>query len=279
MSSVRATDGSGTLPRDFRGGPTELWDRLHERNKRGASRGVYPLRSAPERAMLRMTLERAHLQPRETLLELGCGAARYLPQAARELRCRPHGVDFSSAGVEQTKRALESLEIASDGIVEARIEDYVRRHPNRFDAVVSYGLVEHFSDLDEVVGWHFRCLRIGGRVLIAAPNLHSWNLGWARRVAPKLFTWHQPISADAVAHALAGRGASEIEIDFLGGPRLFAYPEPDGRTVGQHALALIARKVVNGAGEVFQRVSARASDRLAGERMSPFFAVSATRTR
>jgi SAM-dependent methyltransferase len=267
----------GSVSGDLHGGEPAVWDALSEENEEQTVEGLYPLRSAPERAILHAALELTDLQPGERVTELGCGAARYLPYLARRGGVRVAGVDFSEAGVAQTKRALDSLGLDTSGVVLADLRAYCPQHPDEFDAVFSFGLIEHFSDLREIVNLHFVCARPGGRVFMSAPNLSGPNLGWARRVAPDLLTWHCELAASDVVSACRSIGAINLEVVYLGGPRLFAYPQRADRSLLSFLLALVARKVFNGGGQVLYRLSPSLARRIAGESLSPFFAVAATK--
>ncbi len=262
---------------ELTGGDPALWDSVHAGQRESLEGSVYPLRSAPERAILRTVLERARPQLGETVLELGCGSSRYLPYVALETGASIIGVDFSPLGVRQTRRALASVGADPTGIFEGRIEDFVENHPDEFDVVVSHGLVEHFDDLRRAVRWHLSTTRVGGRVVITAPNLDRANLAWARRVAPNLFRWHRPVSAPQIASLVRDGGGTEIISEYLGGPRLFAYPEPGSSSPTRHRTALVARKIANGSSELIHRCAPKLAERAGGAAFSPFFAVSATR--
>lgn len=254
-----------------------MWDRVHARSRGEIADGVYPLRSAPEREILRVLLERGRPGAGDRLVELGCGSSRYLPYAARETGARIHGVDFSAIGIEQARRGLEAVGADPSGIVEGTIEELVAASPGSFDVVASFGLIEHFDDLAEVLGWHVACARPGGRIVITAPNLNHANLTWSQRVAPALFTWHRRVEPHRTAELLGEMGVSDLRVEHLGGPRLFAYPDPEARSRAQHLTAQVTRKALNAVGEAVNRVAPGAARRLSGPRLSPFFAVSGTR--
>jgi len=263
----RTGHGDGHLPTGFAGGSPELW------NVRLDAEAPFTevFRAAPDRDLLSTILELPSIGPGSSVLELGCGASRHLPHLAQRPGVRVAGVDFSPRGVQLTKDALEGVGADASDIVLGRIEEYVPQHRSAFDVVMSFGLVEHFSDLDDIVRAHVDAARDGGTVLIAAPNLSSVNLVWARLAAPDLFTWHRPISAHDVAIALARTGAKVVAIRHLGGPRLFA--QGGGRLSLRLASTNVVRKIVNGVGELLFRASPSLARRLAGRTLSPFFAV------
>ena len=260
------------------GGDPSVWDELSRANEREMSAaGLYPLRSAPERAILTAVKELTRLEAGDSFAELGCGAARYLPYLARDLRVRVAGADFSEEGVAQTRSALENVGADASAIELADLESYCPAHPGEFDAVASFGLIEHFSDLEAIIDLHLLCAKPGGRVFVSAPNLAGPNLWWTRQFSPSILDWHCEISAEKVVSAFRAKGAREIEIRHLGGPRLFAYPEGGrGGRAGEVA-ARIVRKAFNGGGEAIYRLAPSVATRLGGRSWSPYFAVACTK--
>ena len=260
------------------GGEPSVWDELSRANEPEMSAaGLYPLRSAPERAILRAVEELTRLGPGDSFAEFGCGAARYLPYIACDIGVRVAGVDFSEEGVEQTRRALQNLGVDASAIELGDIKAYAPRHAGEFDAVASFGLIEHFSDLDAIIDLHLLCTKPGGRVFVSAPNLAGPNLWWTRQFSHSILDWHCEISAEKVVYAFRAKGAREIEIRHLGGPRLFAYPEGGrGGRAGEVA-ARVGRKVFNGGGEAIYRLAPRVATRLGGRSWSPYFAVACTK--
>jgi SAM-dependent methyltransferase len=277
---VNPSESEATRRSLLRGGEASVWDEVSTQNLREVDEnGLYPLRSAPERAILAAVMDLADVHAGSLVAELGCGQARYLPYLARDRGARVFGVDFSVEGIEQTRRALRSIGAESDGLERGDLHEYCPRHHGEFDATISFGLIEHFSDLQEIIDLHLLCTRPGGRVFVSAPNLSGPNLRWARRTAPSVLAWHCEISAERVVAAFRARGAAEVRVAHLGGPRLFAYP--DGQAAGRTltTAARTARRLVNGAGELVYRLAPGLATRAAGPRWSPYFAVAATKAR
>jgi 2-polyprenyl-3-methyl-5-hydroxy-6-metoxy-1,4-benzoquinol methylase len=277
MATLRSTRQGrpAALPQGFGGGTPELWDRAYDRDPDGDP-ACCGLGSAPERAIFNSLLKCTRPLPGETLVELGCGGSRWLPLLAMHADVRVAGVDFSMKGVELARRLLQSARADDSGIVHQRIDDYVPRHAGKFDIAVSFGLIEHFEDLEEIIRCHVNCVRPGGRIYMSAPNLSGPNLSWARFVAPDLFDWHQPISARMVAQACLRQGCTHVASNYLAGPRLFA--NPSAACLGTRWMrrsAVVGRRVLNGAGELSHRLAPTISTKMAGGLLSPYFAVSA----
>jgi 2-polyprenyl-3-methyl-5-hydroxy-6-metoxy-1,4-benzoquinol methylase len=265
------------MPHDFAGGTPELWNYRVDDERRANARPGASFRSAGDRAILRSALSNLRLNRGDTVLELGCGSASFLTRIALATGAIVAGVDFSWAAVEVTRRRLIAAGLDASRIELDSIENYVTRHRDEFDVVVSFGLVEHFADLNSIVAAHFACARGGGRVFITAPNLTKLNLAWARYADPSLFTWHRPISAAQVRVAMERAEATNLAVEHLGGPRLFAQAKARELHTARYLSATAARKLMNGAGEVAYRIAPGMTSRLAGATMSGFFAVTGTK--
>ena len=61
-----------------------------------------------------------------------------------------------------------------------------------FDVVYSLGLIEHFSDLTDVVAAHARLVRPGGTLIIGAPNIVGVNRWFMKRLGPERLAVHNP---------------------------------------------------------------------------------------
>jgi SAM-dependent methyltransferase len=268
-------EDSLTMPVGYAGGTPELWDHVHATDETLLPDEVY-FRSAPARAIRAALLRCVGLKD-QRVAELGCGGSRWLRILSEQLEARTWGVDFSPRGVESTRRQLRDAGADDSNIVVGRIREFAERHSGMFDVAISFGLIEHFYDLADVLATHVRCARPGGRVFVAAPNLSAVNLRWTRAVASDILSWHRPLTAFEVASCLERQGCSDILCAHLGGPRLFVRPTAEGcRTRVARTLAHAALKAFNGAGELLYRVTPELATGLAGPRLSPYFAVSAT---
>jgi 2-polyprenyl-3-methyl-5-hydroxy-6-metoxy-1,4-benzoquinol methylase len=276
LDDATSRRGSGTRF-DPQTNTASLWDRIHEANAGAIDAAAVALRSAPERAIVDAV--RRHTKAGDRLVELGCGGSRLLPYfglSGLEIA----GVDFSRAGIRQTRAVLERQRLDPSGIEIGEVGEYARQHQAEFDIAVSFGLIEHFGDLEDIVSTHFACVRPGGHVFMSVPNLSGMQLTWTRWVAPSLLAWHAAlVPADVVAACAIAGGVGTV-VEYLGGPRLYAYPiAPNGRTAASAVLARLARKLVNGTGEALNRASPTVAASLAGAALSPYFGVTSTRGR
>ena len=79
------------------------------------------------------------------LLEVGCGGSQYLAYFAKEFGLHVTGLDYSEPGCASAARLL-TREGVSGRIVCADFFDPPRSLCGKFDVVVSFGVVEHFTD-------------------------------------------------------------------------------------------------------------------------------------
>jgi SAM-dependent methyltransferase len=270
-----STVGCARRSEGFDGGSPAFWEGYM------ADAEVYDgrrFRSAPDRALLEAALTFTGLGQSETVVELGCGSSSFLSRIALATGARVAGVDFAPESLARTKATLRRLGVDESALALGTIDDFVAEHEGEFDVVLSFGLIEHFADLEAIVAAHFRCARPGARIFIAAPNLAHVNLAWIRLVAPSLLKWHRPLDLADVKLRVRSCGGVDLQADYLGGVRLFANPErPNGRRSLRFVTGQIVRKGVNGLGELTYRLAPATATRLAGARLSPFFAVCASK--
>ncbi|MDP1808378.1 MAG: class I SAM-dependent methyltransferase [Actinomycetota bacterium] len=120
---------------------------------------------------LRDELLRSLAGCRGEVLEVGCVPGKWLAFMAEDMGLVPSGIDFSKSGVECTLRNLEMLGIEHGRIV---CGDFLKLPADRrFDVVLSLGFIEHFSDVDAVVGRHLDWLKPGGTLVLGVPNFRG----------------------------------------------------------------------------------------------------------
>jgi cyclopropane fatty-acyl-phospholipid synthase-like methyltransferase len=146
------------------------------------------------------------LQPRgKAFLEIGCARSAWLPYFAQEFGFNVYGLDYSELGCQQARQVLSDAGIPGEIVC----ADFFSPPPTlqeRFDVVVSFGVVEHFTDTTACLAAFTRFLKPGGLVLTLIPNMVS-GVGFFQKVLNRpIFDIH--ILLDVVdlarAHELAG---------------------------------------------------------------------------
>ena len=105
------------------------------------------------------------------VLEVGCAPGKWLAFMATEFGLKPSGIEYSEAGMGATLRNFQLLGLASGRI---QAGDFFQIKPDRqFDVVMSFGFIEHFTDVDEVVALHMQWLKPGGTLILGVPNFRG----------------------------------------------------------------------------------------------------------
>lgn len=102
------------------------------------------------------------------VFEVGCAPGKWLAFMAREFGLKPSGIEYSSAGMKATLDNFQILGLVPGSIFTG---DFLQMKPEKqFDAVMSFGFIEHFSDADQVVDLHLQWLKPGGVLILGVPN-------------------------------------------------------------------------------------------------------------
>ena len=110
---------------------------------------------------------------RGSVLEVGCAPGRWLAWMSKEFGMTVSGIEFTADGASATVRNLQLQGVTPKEIQHA---DFLAATPApMFDVVVSFGFVEHFTDLHEVICRHAAWTKPGGRVIIGVPNFRGFH--------------------------------------------------------------------------------------------------------
>lgn len=144
------------------------------------------------------------------LIELGCGSSEWMPYFAREFGFDVAGLDYSENGCDLASRIL-SAEGVSGKIVLGDLFAPPATLRQAFDVVVSFGVVEHFTDTTRCVNAMADYLIAGGNLITVIPNmkgipgtLQKWGDG-------EVYTKHLPIDRETLARAHRDAG---LEVKF-----------------------------------------------------------------
>ena len=109
------------------------------------------------------------------MIEFGCAPGRMLLDICMRFELEPYGIEYSESGYRATVKEFERRKIRSYGIMQGDFTDPEFRHRYReyFDVVYSGGLIEHFANPIDIVGYHVELLKPGGCLVVSIPNLRS----------------------------------------------------------------------------------------------------------
>lgn len=104
-----------------------------------------------------------------TAIEIGCFPGQFIDHVAGK-GYRVSGID-TYPGVDKLNDWLAARGRLVGGFVRASLADFVAAYKgDGFDLVLSLGFVEHFERFCDVLYDHVRLTRVGGRIVVGAPN-------------------------------------------------------------------------------------------------------------
>jgi 2-polyprenyl-3-methyl-5-hydroxy-6-metoxy-1,4-benzoquinol methylase len=141
----------------------------------------------------------------QALLEIGCARSPWLPYFAQEFGFRVSGLDYSEIGCRQEEDVLRRAGVEGR-VICADLFDPPADLRGSFDAVVSFGLVEHFDRTAEAVAACADFLRPGGVIVTSTPNLKGLLGALQRRIDRAIYDIHVPLDAAGLARAHEAAG-------------------------------------------------------------------------
>lgn len=122
------------------------------------------------------------------VLEVGCAPGKWLAFMAKEFDLQPSGIEYSEAGMKATLENFKILGLSPAAIFTG---DFFQLSPPRqFDAVMSLGFIEHFSDVDSVIERHLQWLKPGGVLILGIPNFNGMYLPIQRILGGEILEKH-----------------------------------------------------------------------------------------
>jgi SAM-dependent methyltransferase len=128
------------------------------------------------------------------LFELGCGGSRLLARSAL-LGWEVGGIDFNAEALRLIQDYLAQKNYDNKNLVCGDILSYdCSQFHNKYDLLVSFGVLEHFRDPQPIMFKWKRILSRDGIVITYLPNLFSINAFLMRKYAPDVWAQHHPFS-------------------------------------------------------------------------------------
>lgn len=145
-----------------------------------------------------------------SVLEIGAGNSAILSHLASKYGARAtfSGLDYSASGCALLRQRAER----EGAVIDVFHQDLFEPEPallGRFDAVYSYGVVEHFQSLATVLRAKMRFLRQDGRMLSIIPNMAGVLGTLTRRYNRQVYDVHVPHDLNSF---LQGHVEAELEV-------------------------------------------------------------------
>jgi len=129
-----------------------------------------------------------------SVMEIGGAPGQYVAYVSQHLGAEPHVLDVSPIGCQMTSENFRLLGIRGGVHLGDMFDDNLDLP--QFDIVFSLGLMEHFSDLEDVVAHHVRLLKPGGTLMLGCPNFLGITGGFVRVLMPEIYALHNVANMD-----------------------------------------------------------------------------------
>jgi 2-polyprenyl-3-methyl-5-hydroxy-6-metoxy-1,4-benzoquinol methylase len=97
------------------------------------------------------------------VLDIGCGRGAFLSKVVALRSTRVRGIELNkSAAAEARKRNID--------VVEALIDEHAQSHPNAYDVVTAFQVLEHIADPMTFLRGCLATVKPGGLFIVAVPN-------------------------------------------------------------------------------------------------------------
>lgn len=136
----------------------------------------------------------------KNVLELGCGASRFLMFFNLIAKLQTYGIDFSHKGIQNLQKMAKGHKVNHILYYGDMFEHNL--DGKKFDIVFHSGLVEHFQDLNVFFDrCRFFC-KPDGLMLFFMPNMQNKAWSWHGKICPQNYSSHIPYTKEQIIKAL-----------------------------------------------------------------------------
>lgn len=192
-----------------------LWEEFWSRYS--PPKSVADVSSFDQRLVALLVKMGERLPHEAVILEIGCGGSVFLPLATLRLAIKAGiGIDYSWRGCQLARECLRTFGVLNAHVIHGDVLEANPIRENSCDLVYSFGLIEHFDDPIPILREHLRCLKVGGILVVGAPNFTGLTGCLQRWLDPTVFRWHVALSRDRLFGCLRGAGLADVTVEPFG---------------------------------------------------------------
>ena len=151
-----------------------------------------------------------------SVLEIGGGGANYrLLSLAKWFNLEVAAIDYSPVAIEVVKK-LFAKNKQSANFINSDFSDFATQ--KKYDLVVHWGVLEHFTDPIPLLKKSFDLIKPGGQLLFTMPNMVSFGAIFWKKWAPDSWSKHHYHTDEVIKDALKSIGFEAGEIFYFGLP-------------------------------------------------------------
>jgi 2-polyprenyl-3-methyl-5-hydroxy-6-metoxy-1,4-benzoquinol methylase len=109
------------------------------------------------------------IQPNTSVLDIGCGEAKFLDYLKRKKNCECTGLELNEKAKEiACKKGLN--------VLNQFVQDHAVENSNKYDIVTFFQVLEHIAEIDSFLKAAVACAKPGGKIILAVPNNEPYFL-------------------------------------------------------------------------------------------------------
>jgi SAM-dependent methyltransferase len=159
-------------------------------------------------------------RPGAKVMEIGSAPGEFLVRLNERFGLVPYGIEYSPRGAELNRRLFATHGLDPDNVIQADFfaPEVHERYRGSFDVVLSRGFIEHFRDVEDVVGKHLNLVRQGGLLVVIIPNLRGVNLALSWLFHREVVAMHNLdiMARDRFAALFPGDQVEPLFCDYFG---------------------------------------------------------------
>jgi len=165
----------------------KYWESKYKSNESGLTHNAYKsnLPHVIERLLvpymhsnqINLITENISVKENSKIVEIGSAPGYFVCELAEILKIEPYGVEYSENGAKVNREVFKMHGFNEENVIYADFfsEDFLKRHENFFDIVISRGFIEHFDSPENAVSAHLRILKKNGYIAVIVPNKTGIN--------------------------------------------------------------------------------------------------------
>jgi SAM-dependent methyltransferase len=115
----------------------------------------------------------------QNIVELGSAPGGNLVYMNKKCQLNCWGVEYTKEGVDLNTYLFEKFGLNTEQIIHMDFLDVENsKYVEYFDNLISFGVIEHFDNPQEIIKNHLQWVRPGGKLFIVIPNLQYLYLLW-----------------------------------------------------------------------------------------------------
>jgi len=136
-----------------------------------------------EQSMITVRFERLNIQPKEKILDIGCGSGRHIGEASRYRKVTVIGADMNFNDLIEARNRLNFIENCGEhgggqrGLSVADITS-LPFETESFDHVICSEVMEHIPDESKAARELVRVLKPGGNLVVSVPRFFPEKICW-----------------------------------------------------------------------------------------------------